>query len=270
MKEFQIDLNHIEGQIINRLRGANLHIKRYENLGDIDVSNGNIVVTSTFCPLYTHGSLEESALITPPATIEDSRVSGKWEAALQVFNGINKITQEQGLSVHGIFTFADAGVIVAQESDLDQGVLQYHENLYQNGIDTQMGGFGLTYDFQCYSDLIPDFPAVFRSRNNRDIESYPKLATEIARELGNDVIFAKSVINDETGTINRSGKKIIVSMLKTLGPDLTIGLLRQYGSFDAMTTKEGALNVFYERGQLLLNVTNLFEHKRNPRLDIVC
>jgi len=264
------DLNYsLEQQLSRKLEEQGVRAMRMDNLEAIPNGSSQLVVTTTICPLYELGNLRDSRLMTT-GTVEKSRVSEKWIQGVRVNQSLQEIIGRSGRNMKVIFTFADLGVIHNSPSESDLAALDYHESQYRLAAERDLGSRGINWELIRYSDISPEFPR-FISVGGGESQVDPKeIANQLAQELRDQVSFDSSVINSETGMLNKAGRRIVTSMVQSLGAELTRGLLLQYGTFDAMSTQEQALNVYYERGELLLNMTNLFEHKRRPRLDILC
>lgn len=232
--------------IVAEMLRVGIPVKRAENLQILPVGR-NLVVTTTLCPLYAPGPLRGSKLLMPPLGLYDSRVRGKWSKGTETFAAIKRVVDQIGGTMRIMFTFADRGVIVNDPTTEDPTALVYHQQIYWQEALNDLRDLGISWEMQRYSDLIGDFPQFVDPSDSNEID--------ISRILPD---------------YNKKARKIINPMLQQFGPAITYGLLQTYGTFDAITSKPNTLNLYFERGELLLNVTNLFPHKNYPRVDILC
>lgn len=267
--ERNITLGISEADFAGRLQQSGVAVHRLENLASLDISNGVLVATTTLCPHYAHGGLESSRLVEPPEGFFNSRVAIKWHEGLKVYKAIQGLLPS-GVKIKVLLTFADLGVIAGSgyENGRLENTLLYHEQLYRQAATMDLDHLGIEWEFQRYSDLKQDFPRTIGVGNGPQAD-LAGAVPQVLERLNGLLCFDESVISPEGG-LSRRGRKIINSMVGSFGPELTAGFLQQYGTFDSLTTVEKGINIFFERGELLLNVTNLFPHKRRPRLDILC
>lgn len=284
----------ISADIVYSLRTHGIRVRKSDNLFLLDrLPEGPLLVTMTLCPLYASVSLNESRLINEPAGIEQSRVAEKWKVGVQIFEAIKEAALKSGRNVVALLTLADLGVITGNAFEEDSSILAYHETLYRSAADRDLERrLGIPYHFQRYSDIVSGFPrfikatggqAVFNQKD-RGISSgvllreNPALRSETAalinRLIQERVVFDQSVYYSRTETVSAKTQEFVVSLMRQVGSgfNLVEGLMRQYGTFDARTTRRNALNIFIEReaAALLLQLTDLFFHRHNPRVDILC
>lgn len=280
--------------IVETLRIHGLRIRKSDNLFLLDrLARDPLIVTMTLCPLYAVSSLSESRLIKTPDTIEQSRVVEKWRVGTRVFKAIAEACSKKGIGTEAVLTFADVGVITKESSEEDVSLLAYHERLYRDAAERDLRGvLGIQYSFQRYSDIHPEFPQFIRATSARSARIHMEqgistrallrentgLRSEVAELMNRlhqkGMVFDPSIYDKQTGYLSGRTEEFVVSLMRQLGSgfDLTEGLMRQYGTFDAHTTLPGELNIFIERepAALLLQLTDIFPHRQNPRVDIIC
>ncbi len=109
------------------------------------------------CPLYSPGSLEESRLIAPPATITDSRVSRKVEAYEAAVSALHSKLKSLGGSLDLMVVFANKGVL-GDHDHSEEWKLDYHQGLYQSRFAKLSGDAGVQVNFYDYDELGIEFP----------------------------------------------------------------------------------------------------------------
>ena len=109
------------------------------------------------CPLYSPGSLEESHLIVPPATITDSRVSRKVEAYEAVVSALHSKLKSLGGGLDLTVVFANKGVL-GDHDYTEEWKLGYHKELYQSRFEKLSSDIGLQVKFYDYNELGVEFP----------------------------------------------------------------------------------------------------------------
>ena len=280
--------------VVRVLKTSKLKISKYDNLHLLDAfSESFLTVTMTLCPLYEPGTLSESRLMGSPNTIEQSRVAEKWRVGIRVFKAITEACSRKGIGTKAALTFADVGVITKDPNEEDVSLLAYHERLYRDAAERDLyGELGMQYSFQRYSTICPDFPQFIPANSTRldgikmergissreVLRKKPSLMPEVTELMNrvseNRVVFDPSIYDPQTGSLQQRTIERIVSLICLLEGNIGVaeGLIRQYGTFDAHTTLKGALNVFVEResAALLLKLTDLFPHRTNPRIDMLC
>lgn len=249
-------------EVVGVLRSSGIIVPKADNLHHLDRQTGELVITATFCPLYENGPLSQSKLLTPPGQINDSRVTAKWVTLNKAFDVVVDTAGKFNREVRGIFTFADSGVISRDPQNEDLSLLSYHEQLYQQAFARNLR---FPYAIQRYSDLMPEFPRLIASS-----DSHPEgdITPEYLQNQG--VEFGEEVTRENEFMGRYS--KLVDKLRRNYDNSLLIGLIRQYGIFDRLTTRPEALNFYIERESagLLLQLTDLFAHSRRPRIDIIC
>lgn len=260
----QIIASEIKGALSDNIRSAGLNVRKIGNLDRVSfLASPEICIT--LCPLYGQGPLEESTLIAPPERMEESRVYNKWQSAMSLVETFKNGLSQFMITPRVVFTFADLGVISRTQDERTNELLAYSEQLYTNAARDRLGIMGVEFDFLKYSDLRSDFPRFIAPGGNMD--GLFRSKKDISEKM--DAMI---------GRLNQSGiefadnfdRKTIEKMMTSLGVKVTEGLLAQYGTFDAITTRDGKINAFFERSGLLLQVTDLFPHRDRPRIDILC
>lgn len=261
----------LSNKLPEALKGADIPVSRINNLDLVDVLDGVLNLTMTLCPLYQVGPIESSRLLgMSDASIEASRVAKKWSLGTRVIEVVQEITQGE-FDVRPIFTFADRGIISPADDPEIISVLDHHAEVYFQAITEEMLRLGIdSWEFYRYRELSPGFPLLFITGESLESGRPSELARRLAEDCRGRIAFDSTVFNFNTGTFNkRKGRKIVDSLFNAFGYGLTRDLLLQYGSFDAQTSLPDGLNFYFERGPLLLNVTNLFPHKHYPRIDVL-
>ena len=284
----------ISADIVRSLGTHGISVRKSDYLFLLDrLPEGPLQVTMTLCPLYAPASLKESKLISEPATIEQSRVAEKWKVGIQIFEAIKEAGLKNGRNVVALLTLADLGVITGNALEEDSSILTYHETLYRVAAGRDLEErLGIPYCLERYSRIVSGFPRfisatggqVVFNQKDRGISSRvllrenPSFQSEIVaiidRLIQERVIFDQSIYNPGTETVSAKTQEFIVSLMRQVGSSFNLieGLMRQYGTFDARTTRRNALNIFIERqaAALLLQLTDLFPHRNSPRVDILC
>jgi hypothetical protein len=256
---------------------------KYLNLHRLDQAGQVVTATFTLCPLYERGTtLQQSSLQQEAASIETSRVAQKWDTFLQIVTALQQECLVGGKELHLILSFADRGIITPIELENTQSVLQNHLNAYRNSIEQNFAETGLSYTFQTYGELLPEFPLFILPAENEVSFSEDQLAVEL-----NDAIerLAQTGITLANTASIKDAKAILRTLAQTIRPGgkyrqtritynfpLAEGLIRQYAQFDAATTLPDALNIFIERdaASVLLQISKLFTYGQNPIANIIC
>lgn len=256
-------------------------VRKVDNLHILDklARSEPLVITMTLCPLYT-GSLHEGRLVTgadsPREALGKSRVVAKWEQGLKAVEGIldaARLWRPNG-DIALRLTFADAAVILGNPQPGDCDALDYHFQVYQDLAQEQFGSRAAV-ELGRYSTIHPDYPRLVTAqqdavRSRQKSVVWRKRADEIADQINRVEVLLTQ--HDISFHATARGRKVMTSLLNLLGEEATIQLALQYGTFDARTTLPNSLNIFVERETMggLLNLTDLFPHSANPRLDILC
>lgn len=283
-QEFRAPLR-FSRSVVENLKQANVSVKKADNIYLLDlITDEPLMVTMTLCPLYEVGKLSQSCLMTHPASIQQSRVAEKWSAGVRALEVIQNTCVQKGQNIEAILTFADLGVISGNPENENALLLDYHQQVYQNAAQIDLGErLGINYSMQKYSDLVSMHPRFVSAGEQIVYMNEDQAKVEVKELLQRLAIlglkFNSNLIDLENMLIDKRAMRIIRGLMRTKDDiaeatyniNLAQGLIYQYGRFDALTTHPGALNLFIERESsgLLLQVTDLFEHSRNPRIDII-
>jgi hypothetical protein len=251
------------GQSLGSLEG----VTRASGLEGLVVVNGILRINTTLCPLYQQGSLNESQLLVG-GTIAESRVANKWNSFVLMSRDVLGVASEFGIGVDATLTYADLGVISTNpDESVDRGAIEHGWQQYRDAARYELPE-ELSTRFQRYSQIgsMPQFVRPSGESSNWTSEVEGRVVRQLAE---NQVTFSPRV-SGLLGGINRRGRKILRSLVNDFGEPIATGLLLQYGKFDSITSDPGSLNLFFERGELLLNVSNLFPHGEYPRVDVKC
>lgn len=271
--------------VVENLKQANVSVKKADNVYLLDLTTDEpLTVTMTLCPLYEVGKLSQSCLMTYPASIQQSRVAEKWSAGVRALEVIQNTCVQKGQNIEAILTFADLGVISGNPENENALLLDYHHQVYQNAAQIDLRErLSINYSMQKYSDLVSMHPRFVSAGeqivyiNEDQVKVEVKELLQRLADLG--LKFNLNLVDLENMLIDKRAMKIIRGLMRTKDDiaeatyniNLAQGLIYQYGRFDALTTRPDALNLFIERESsgLLLQVTDLFEHARSPRIDII-
>lgn len=261
--------------LIAGIKRSDLEILRFENLQGLKIVDDVVRVNITLCPLYTGKTLEDSDLLPSGTSLTGMRQSRVYNKLLDGFTFIQSLKESLrpiDTKIFVQFTFADTGVLLNHEPGTrDERNILHHLWLYRKAIRDSTIMKDVHWDLTCYSKhndrVLPKF-----------LRQKPVSARTLARRLFTDLTqpvlslgcFDSSMVNKQTHSINKSGAAIIASLVDAFGRDTARALIIQYGFYDAITAGPDDLNLFFERGPLLLNLTDLFPHKNYPRVDILC
>lgn len=244
-------------------------VLRQNHLESINDHNGKVRMNITLCPLYAQGSMEQSILLDSPNAVEESRVAGKWQAGIAMISAIQERLEQVGYGLHVVFTFADLGVLVHQNFDEAMPLLDRHRTQYETLAQSALENTGVTWEFQSYSQMEIKFPQFIDPNAGEAAEGNSR--REIVDRLAREVAQYNVLDEGAMARFNKKVRPIITSLINAFGYDLARLFLLQYGTFDALTSRPGDINCYLERGELLLNVTNLFPHgndRNRSRIDI--
>lgn len=263
----QTPKNFTLGELISMSLSDVPGVLRRNHLESIREHNGRLRANITLCPLYAQGSMEQSILLDSPNAVEESRVAGKWHAGIAMIGAIQERLEQVGYSLHVVFTFADLGVLVHQNFDEAMPLLDRHRTQYETSAQSALENSGVTWEFQSYSQMGIEFPQFTDPNAGEAAEgnSRREIVDRLAREVAQYNVLDEGVI----ARFNKKVRPIVTSMLNAFGYDLARLFLLQYGTFDAITSRPGDLNCYFERGELLLNMTNLFPHGNDPEISRV-
>lgn len=268
MTEQSVQVHSEIGQAVEQAFSLVPGVQRLVGMESLHVEDNRLRMNVTLCPLYAQGTMEESTLIDSPDAVRESRVAGKWQTGIEVVRTVEQTLAASDINLHVQFTFADLGVILNSPTDEDRERLALHRNLYEQAAQEALEPLGVTWSFQSYSEMEVSFPQFISPSSDKLITgSRRDVVDALVREASESVPFDTTAMN----RFNKKIRPIVTSMVNAFGIDLSRLFLLQYGTFDAVTSRPGDLNCYFERGELLLNVTNLFPHGNDPersRVDI--
>jgi hypothetical protein len=259
-----------------RLHARSLDVQRIDNLDRVNWSADMITMTITLCPLYDDSEINDSGLIIHPTPIYKSRVHGKLVDGLKSVEALKETMTQFGKSLHVIWTFADVGVLLGSiPNGSEEKTLNQHAYLYRRAIREAPEMEGVSSDFHRYSSLedqaLPRFMRV-GGRNQEAHSLFEDLGGNRSIYLSSEY-FSDDILQNESQQNlqpNGKGSKILRSLIDAFGYETARNFLIQYGFYDSLSSLPDSLNFYFERSTLLLNVTNLFTHKKYPRIDILC
>lgn len=264
----------LERALISGLKRSSLEIHRVDNLQKLKAVAGAIGVNITLCPLYIGKTIGDSDLLASGTSMAEMRQSRVYNKLMDCFACIQSIKEnvnpiDTEIDVH--FTFADTGIFLGHQPETkDEKSILHHLWLYRKAIRESAVMKDVHWNLTSYSKLnnkvMPKF--LFQESANSTTQAR-RLFSELTRPALSIECFDHSIINKRTHLINKSGAAIIAALIDAFGHDTARALIIQYGFYDAITTGPHDLNLFFERGPLLLNLTNLFPHKKYPRVDIL-
>lgn len=233
------------------------------------LQNSTLKVLLTFCPLYQQGSLEQSRIMLPPASISQSRVGRKWDALQVVIGAMHSYLSSVGGKMEVSAVFANKGVLLGHApTKKDEEALIHHSVLYKEAVDSYFNQKGIDYSYLTYEDLDANFPT-FVNPSAAIPSSGPNLIAQINEYLQDQGISTTQV------TSNKSGRRLI-EKLHNLGgrmsAEAVFWLIMGYLAFDHMIPQIVGKNGLYlatERFEPLFGISNFTPAlKEMPRINI--
>ena len=190
-------------------------------------------VCIVLCPLYSPGVLEESTLVQPPASIEDSRVANKVNAYTTMIHAINGYISGLGGETHLNIVFANKGVLFAGKPSTEQNkALSHHKEVYINFFYSFCKNNKIGMEFSDYNDWKVDFPTFVDPNASipqelillKGIKDLPesKMLAQLNQYFGLQIEDSKK---------NRHAIERILNM-ESLGYNATFWLIAGYLAFD--------------------------------------
>ncbi len=214
------------------------------------------------CPLYAPGSLEESKLISPPAKIDDSRVSNKIKAYLDVSTALNRLVKGSLSSLSLNVVFANKGVLFGGEpTKNDHDLLFYHENLYKDLFIMFGSEKGIAVSFSNYDDWNVNFPRFVNPKS--DILELGLVPDDLKKEESKMIWQLNKYLNlPEPVEDSKKNRHVIERVLgmQGLGHRGALWLIAGYLAFDpniSKITKENGIYLVSERLEPLFGIAKL-------------
>lgn len=245
-------------------------------INEPQIFNPNMKALVVFCPLYAHGSLETSELLGEGASIESSRVGGKWQVIKHLLNTMASGLHDLGGNMELIAILANKGVLLKhQPTQKDEKALDYHNLAYQKAVEDLTKQIGITCQYTNYDELGVNYPRFINPQ-----ASIPGIADDI---LDTDIIDVHQLVQalniilfnsiKQPIADNKDTRRALSYLVNSFGLKSAFWLASSYPPFDQMIPQIIGQNGVYlsaERFGGLFKITNLTPGvKKMTRLELL-